>query len=85
MFSISNFNNNQRVKIKSFFFILEHNLFCGPVSVVGIHPGYGLDGLVIEFRWEQDFPYLSRRALGSIQPTVQWVSGLSRRQIAARA
>ena len=50
----------------------------GPVSVVGIATGYGLDGPGIESRWGRDFPHLSRPALGLTQPPVQWVSGLSR-------
>jgi hypothetical protein len=47
-------------------------------SVVGISIGYGLDGPGIESRWGRDFPHLSRPALGTIQPPVQWVLGLSR-------
>ena len=52
---------------------------CGPGSSVGIATGYGLDGPGIEYRWGVgDFPHLSRPALGSTQPPVQWVPGLSR-------
>ena len=47
-------------------------------SVVGVATRYGLDGPGIESRWGRDFPHLSRSALGSIQPSVQWVPGLSR-------
>ena len=51
---------------------------CGPGSVVGIATGYGLDVPGIESWWGRDFPHLSRPALGTIQPPVQWVLGLSR-------
>jgi len=50
----------------------------GPGSVVGIATGYGLDGPGIESRGRRGFPHLSRPALGSTQPPVQWVPGLSR-------
>jgi hypothetical protein len=50
----------------------------GRDSSVGIATDYRLDGLGIKSRWRRDFPRLSRWALGSTQPPVQWVSGLSR-------
>ena len=52
-------------------------LFCGPGSVVGTAKAYELDGPGIESRWRRDFPHLSRPALGSAQPQVQWVPDLS--------
>jgi hypothetical protein len=51
----------------------------GPGSSVDIASGYGLDGPGIESQWGRDFPHLSRPALGSTQPPVQWVPRLSRR------
>jgi hypothetical protein len=49
-----------------------------PGSTVVIATGYRLDGPGIESRWGRDFPHLSRPALGTTQPPVQWVPGLSR-------
>ena len=51
---------------------------CGPGNSVGVATGYGLDGPKIESRLWRDFSHLSRPALGTIQPPVQWVPGLSR-------
>jgi hypothetical protein len=53
-------------------------IVCGMGSSVGIATGYGLDGPGIESRWRRDFQDLSRPALESTQPPVQWVPGLSR-------
>ena len=50
----------------------------GPGSSVGIAIGYGLDGPGIESPGGRDFPHLSRPALGTTQPSVQWVLGLYR-------
>jgi hypothetical protein len=58
--------------------LLVLNIFqCGHGSSVGIASGYGLDGPGIESQWGRDFPHLSRPALGSTQPPVQWIPGLS--------
>ena len=39
---------------------------------------YGLDGSGIEYQWGRNYPHLSRPALGSTQPPVQWVPGFPR-------
>jgi hypothetical protein len=44
----------------------------GPGSSVGIVTDYRLDGLGFESQWGQDFPHLSRLALG---PTVSCTIG----------
>ena len=50
----------------------------GSDSSAGIATGFGLDGPGIESRWGRGFTHLSRPALGTTQPPVQWVPGLSR-------
>ena len=49
----------------------------GPDSSVGIATDYGLDGLGSNPGVDEIF-HLSRSALGSTQPPVKWVPGLSR-------
>ena len=44
----------------------------------GIATRYRMGSPGIETRWGANFPHPSRLALGSIQPPVQWVPGLSR-------
>jgi hypothetical protein len=38
---------------------IRQYVFSGPVSVVGIATGYGLDGPGVESRWGRDLPHLS--------------------------
>ena len=40
---------------------------------VGMATCYGLHGPGIESRWGEDFPHLSRSAVGPIQPPIQWL------------
>ena len=51
------------------------NTIVGSGSVVSIATAYGLDGPRIESWLGQDFPRLSRPALGPAHPPVQWYSG----------
>jgi hypothetical protein len=58
--------------------LLVQCLLVGQDTVVSIATHYGLEDPGIESRWGRDFPQLSRPALGSTQPPVQCVPGLSR-------
>jgi hypothetical protein len=49
----------------------------GRDSSVSVATRYRLDSLGIESQWGQDFPHLSRPALGPTQAPVQWVPGHS--------
>jgi hypothetical protein len=51
-------------------------MYGGWDSLVSIAIRHGMDGPGIESWWKQDFPHLSRPAVGPIQPPVQWVMGL---------
>ena len=57
--------------------ILLHLNLWGRNSAVGIATGYGLDGSNIKSRWERYFTHQSRPTLGTNQPPVLWVTGLS--------
>jgi hypothetical protein len=72
--------NNEQLKSRSkstssFSYNMVHitYIWVDQDSAVGIVTGYGLDGLGIESWWKQDFPHLSRPALGPTQPPVQRV------------
>ena len=54
-------------------------------SIDGIATHYGMDSSGIKSWQKQDFPHLSRPALGPAQPPVQWVPSLFPRCKAARA
>jgi hypothetical protein len=55
-----------------------YTTWCNRGSVVGIATGYRLCDRVVGFRvlvWSRIFSTLSRPALGSTQPPIQWVRG----------
>ena len=53
----------------------------GPGRVVGIASGYGLDAWEIESQWEQGILHMSTPALGTNQPPIKWLPGLSRGKV----
>jgi len=76
-FRQQNVRDNQRKHCKmTYLFQLGSGLTVVWVSVVGIASRYGMNGPGIESRLGRDFPHLSRPALGSTQPPVQWVTVL---------
>ena len=58
-------------------FVSYHYSYRPPGSLVIIATGYGLDVQEIESRRGRDFSHLSIKALGTVQPPVQWVPSLS--------
>jgi hypothetical protein len=65
--------------------MIKNALYRGGISTkvdrdisVSIATRYGLDDPGIESRWGRDIPLPSRPALGSTQPPVQLIPGLSR-------
>jgi hypothetical protein len=69
---------NQYNKIYNNFSMYKLYKITGDGSV-SIATRCGMDGQVIESRWQRDFPHLSRPALRHTQRTVQLVTGLFRR------
>jgi len=59
-----NLNKNTDSSVHTFHLLTTIWWFVGPVSVVGIATGYGLNGPGIESPWGKEFPHLSRPALG---------------------
>jgi hypothetical protein len=65
--------NQHNLQFHTFKPVLFTNVYCnksGSGIVVSIATGYGLDGPGIESRCRQNFPRLSRLALGPTQPPV---------------
>ena len=61
-----------------YYWVMNQNM--GRVVQLVQPTGYRLDGPGIKSQWGRDFLHLSRPALGSTQPAVQCVRGLSRGQ-----
>jgi hypothetical protein len=59
--------------------LLFHYLFnmVGQDISVGIVTHYGLDGPGFESRWGRNFPHKSRPPLGTTQPPMHWIPGIS--------
>jgi hypothetical protein len=70
-------NSGQGLKRNRFNFYRNNSTLRGPGSSVGIATDYEIGGLGIESWRGQDFPHLSRLALGPTKLPVQWVPGFS--------
>jgi len=47
-------------------------------GLVGIETRYSLGIPATKFLWGKDFPHSSRPTLGTTQPPIEWVPGISR-------
>ena len=70
---------NQNLVLLIYVFCIMYVLYGeGRDSSVGTATGYGLDDPGFESRCGRDFTHPSRPAEGPTQPSIQWVSGISR-------
>jgi hypothetical protein len=71
-------HNYNILYVHSITILYVHSMDGGWDSTVGIVTRYRLDGPGIESQWGQDLLHLIRPALGTKQPHIRWVPGLSR-------